>query len=432
VTIVAPVTRERRSDSGAVVGGSAPERPLAFLFGAVSVAALAVAEGGFFPSAWPWATVGLAAAGAIGLLLRHHVAFGRLDLVMLIALGAFTAWIALSGVWSDDATASLREARRALLYLAGLVAALIVVDVRFVRPLLGGVVTAITAVALVGLVSFDGGGSLEGPLGYANALGILVVFALLLLVALTATVAARSRLARVALGVCAALLLATLVLTASRGAWVSLVGGLLVVAVVRRPRIALAAAPLAAAGAVAAGVLLDLGDRPYYWRAALEQYRTAPLTGTGAGTFAEAWLQFRPDDLTLLDTPQVMDAHSLYLETLAELGPVGIVLLAAALAVPLVAAGRRRREPWVAGVAGCYGAYLIHAGLDWDWEMPAVTFSALLCGVALLVAARDRELALGRRGRAACLAMLAATVAFSLASEVPEQTAGYGARGHLP
>lgn len=407
------MTEERRSDSGAAVGVSSLGRPLAFLFGAVSVAALAAADGGFFPSAWPWATTGLAAAGAIGLLLRHHVSFGRLDLVMLSALGAFTAWVALSGVWSDDETASLREARRALLYLAGLVAALAVADVRFVRPLLGGVVTAITAVALVGLVSFDGG-SLEGPLGYANALGILVVFALLLLVALTATT--RSRLERGALGVCAALLVATLVLTDSRGAWVSLVGGLLVVAAVRRPRIALAAAPLAAAGAVGAGALLDLGDRPYYWRAALEQYRARPLTGTGAGTFAEAWLQFRPDDLTLLDTPQVMDAHSLYLEALAELGPVGIVLLAAALAVPLVAAGRRRREPWVAGVAGCYAAYLIHAGLDWDWEMPAVTFSALLCGVALLAAARDRGLALGRRGRAACLAILAATAAFSLAS----------------
>jgi hypothetical protein len=31
---------------------------------------------------------------------------------------------------------------------------------------------------------------------------------------------------------------------------------------------------------------------------------------------------------------------------------------------------------------------LVHAGVDWDWEMPVVTLAALYCGGAMLVAAR--------------------------------------------
>ncbi|HYT50946.1 MAG TPA: hypothetical protein VEL10_01935 [Gaiellaceae bacterium] len=42
---------------------------------------------------------------------------------------------------------------------------------------------------------------------------------------------------------------------------------------------------------------------------------------------------------------KVRDAHSLYVETLAELGPIGLALLSAALVVPLVAAVRARRHP---------------------------------------------------------------------------------------
>src|SRR6266542_4459338 len=48
---------------------------------------------------------------------------------------------------------------------------------------------------------------------------------------------------------------------------------------------------------------------------------------------------------TARSTPKESDAHSLYVETLAELGPIGLALLSAALVVPLVAAVRARRHP---------------------------------------------------------------------------------------
>jgi tetratricopeptide (TPR) repeat protein len=41
----------------------------------------------------------------------------------------------------------------------------------------------------------------------------------------------------------------------------------------------------------------------------------------------------------------------------------------------------------VPGVLAAYVAYLAHAGIDWDWEMGALTLLALACAAALLAAA---------------------------------------------
>ena len=84
------------------------------------------------------------------------------------------------------------------------------------------------------------------------------------------------------------------------------------------------------------------------------------------------------------------DAHSLYLETLAELGPIGLALLLAALIIPLLAL-RGGRDPLLATAAGAYVAFLVHTGVDWDWELPAVTLAGLACGSAMLVARRPSD-----------------------------------------
>jgi hypothetical protein len=108
----------------------------------------------------------------------------------------------------------------------------------------------------------------------------------------------------------------------------------------------------------------------------------------------------------------VLDAHSLYVETLAELGPIGLVLLAVALSVPIVAAVRVRDDPLAAGAAAAYAAFLVHAGLDWDWEMPAVTLAGLLCGVGVLVGMRrdSNQIRVGGRARGG-LAVIALVIA---------------------
>jgi hypothetical protein len=126
-------------------------------------------------------------------------------------------------------------------------------------------------------------------------------------------------------------------------------------------------------------------ERLDFWDAAWGDYRDHPWLGSGAGSYERYWLEHRPTSF------KVRDAHALYLETLAELGPVGLALLLTALAVPVAAAARARRHELVPVAFGAYVAYLVHAGADWDWEMPAVTLSALLCGAAILVSARGES-----------------------------------------
>jgi hypothetical protein len=82
------------------------------------------------------------------------------------------------------------------------------------------------------------------------------------------------------------------------------------------------------------------------------------------------------------------DAHSLYVETLAELGVAGFVVLVAVLAIPLVAARRVLRTAYVPALVGTYIALLAHAAIDWDWEMPVVIVAALACGLAIVAAER--------------------------------------------
>jgi tetratricopeptide (TPR) repeat protein len=127
---------------------------------------------------------------------------------------------------------------------------------------------------------------------------------------------------------------------------------------------------------------LSGNGRSEHWHTAWQQASSHPLLGGGAGTYDEFWFQHRRLDTT------VHDAHSLYLETLAELGPPGLLLLALVLAVPLAAVRRARSSPLAAVACAGYVAYLLHAAADWDWEMPAVTLAALFCGIALLAAAR--------------------------------------------
>ncbi len=139
---------------------------------------------------------------------------------------------------------------------------------------------------------------------------------------------------------------------------------------------------LAVGAAAASRAVGALGDRPAYWRAAWLDYLAHPLFGSGAGSFGAAWLRYRT-------TPAVtLDAHNLYLETLAELGPLGLVLLLAMLVMPLLAVAAARRQPLGVPAAGAYAAFLVHAAVDWDWEMPAVTVVALLTSAVLLAGDR--------------------------------------------
>jgi hypothetical protein len=119
------------------------------------------------------------------------------------------------------------------------------------------------------------------------------------------------------------------------------------------------------------------------WRLAWDDARKHTLLGAGSGTYERYFLAHQPPAIG-----RVRDAHGLYIETLAELGPFGLILLLGALVLPLTVLGAARSHPLIPGAVGAYVAYLVHTGIDWDWELPAVTLTGLLCGAAIVVAAR--------------------------------------------
>ena len=123
-------------------------------------------------------------------------------------------------------------------------------------------------------------------------------------------------------------------------------------------------------------------DRLNLWSTAWHQYTAHPVLGSGAGRYQQYWLAHRPSTL------HVVNAHNLYLETLDELGPLGLVLLLVALATPLTAVRHARSAPIAAGLAGAYVAAVAHVTADWDWQLPGVMLAGLAAGVALTAAAR--------------------------------------------
>ncbi|MBE2318747.1 O-antigen ligase family protein [Solirubrobacter sp. CPCC 204708] len=137
-----------------------------------------------------------------------------------------------------------------------------------------------------------------------------------------------------------------------------------------------------------------------HWEVALDVWAQQRLLGTGAGTFELGWEQRRPSFFV------VRDAHSLALEMLAELGVVGLVLLMAVLLTPLAVAlarGLVRRSPdhdAHAVVAAAGVALLVHACVDWDWEMPSV-FVWFFAAAGVVVAAPLGAARAGNPGRTA-------------------------------
>jgi O-Antigen ligase len=494
------------------------------------VVGLAGAQGGFFPSAWGWATLPLLWVVAVALALRQRVRLSGAELAFIGLVAAVAAWILLSAAWSVAPAASILESQRGLVYVAAIAAALVVARSRYVGQVLGGVLAAIAGIAAFSLATRifpDRVGVFEAktvyrlaqPIGYWNGLAIFCGMGALLALGFAAR--ARTVLARAAGAAALVLLMPTLYFTFGRGPWIALAAGLVAAVAVDPRRLQLlltlfAVAPASAAAVwlasrrsglthanatlsqathdghrlalfllllglanAAVGVALALVERrvrpgpaaralfatavalvvlgglstvfvryggpvtlakkgynafkapsPHpvnlnrrllsfsgngradLWRLAWDDAKRHELAGTGAGTYERYFLAHQPAKVG-----RVRDAHGLYVETLAELGGIGLMMLLAALAVPFLVLRRGRGHPFVPAATGAYVAYLVHAGVDWDWELPAVTLAGLLCGASLLLAARRafRSPPLNARLR---WGGVAAAVAVSLAAAV--------------
>jgi tetratricopeptide (TPR) repeat protein len=132
-------------------------------------------------------------------------------------------------------------------------------------------------------------------------------------------------------------------------------------------------------------------NRYQFWKAALDQVESEPLTGTGSGTFEYWWA--RNGETTDI----VRDTHSLYMQTLGELGIVGFLLLIGFLATVFVAGGlaiasRARERPYLAAAIAGIVAFCLTAAFDWVWQNPVLPIVLLLLA-SVLVTARARATA---------------------------------------
>jgi O-Antigen ligase len=129
-------------------------------------------------------------------------------------------------------------------------------------------------------------------------------------------------------------------------------------------------------------------NRYRYWEVALETWADHPLVGTGSGGFQVEWLKERDR------VDRSGDAHSLYLETAAELGLVGLGFLLLFLGGATAGAVRLYRlDPAAAaGLAAGLAGWAVCAGLDWHWEMPAVTLLMLLLAAAAIAWSEERAI----------------------------------------
>lgn len=204
-----------------------------------------------------------------------------------------------------------------------------------------------------------------------------------------------------------------LLLTGSRGGYLSLVCGLFTFAVLsllaikkaRRERFWLATSSVVAGGAIAMGAAVYFVVQQYplqsratmllsgqeqtnirftLWQIALQQFAVKPVTGTGSATYLYYARELRPP--SMLSDP--VYAHNDYLQYLAEFGVVGAVVLLIFLFIHLssgwkflmwsvgqrgAALGRLRSDSLALNIGALSAviAYVVHSVFDFNLHIPA-------------------------------------------------------------
>jgi O-antigen ligase len=307
-----------------------------------------------------------------GLVLRRRpvpVAIREQPVTCACAVG-LVVWALVSIAWAADPATALSTAFR---LGQGVVVVFVIAgcatDRRALRFLMMAFVAGATLSGLLGLLGVggavvaDASGAvttrLGGGLGDPNYLAAVLVPALVFALALGRTSARRRD--QVALLLAALVMLLALVRTDSRGGLVALVATLVATAVaggpLRRPLLGAATAALVVGAVVfvffasssSLSRLTSASDggagRTELWSVAGDVVRAHPILGVGSGNFpvVEATYAARTDaNLTkpYLELTEGEVVHNTYLHVLAELGIVGLLLLATVI-VGAIAAGHR-------------------------------------------------------------------------------------------
>lgn len=253
-------------------------------------------------------------------------------------------------------------------------------------------------------------GRSSGSFGSPNSLAAFLV----LLIPATAGMCFRrhaSVASRIAWGYLTFVLGFGLVLTISRGAWISLgivavVAPLVVVkgGVARRLRGGALATLFVLAAFVAVWATLPAArdritelktnagelSRPVMWQAAWRIFLNNPVSGGGAGSYGVLFDRYRPEGFQL----QPRWAHNEFLNTLSDYGAIGGVLLfGGGVAIAIAGCGRGRKprhevttapEYFVAGLGAGLAAFVIQLGVDFGLKIPALGLTVAVVGALWL------------------------------------------------
>jgi O-Antigen ligase len=378
---------------------------------ALALAAWAVFDGALVGVVGAGVGPALLLVGVVAVLLvcrrlrsedRELLLAGLIGIGLLVAAASWLGVAGRAGSWAFQAQ-GLWRASSTLTYPNATAALLATISLLVLGRLVATPGSVPLALAATGLLT-----GLGATMSRAGALALVVgLLVLAWLLGLGAT-------ARAAVGPVAGALAAMLGLLPSMPAaspprpalaLVGLGAGLGLAAIVTRlprwPALALAGGVLVAG---VAGLLLAAGggmggaaqtvaqargnlaspDRTGALHAALQSVSQDPLTGTGPGNADLRWKGH--DDGSRLYTY----VHNEYLQAAAELGLVGLVLLA----ILLVAIARllwrarptgRAGATW-AGVVAAAAAFTLHSGFDFVWHLPAIVLTVMmLIGLVLPV-----------------------------------------------
>ena len=132
--------------------------------------------------------------------------------------------------------------------------------------------------------------------------------------------------------------------------------------------------------------------RAQFWEAALDAFASKPITGVGADNYALYW-NAHPEAQTVTG-----NAHSMFLDELADLGPLGLLLALGPFAAAAVAARARwgsRSSSALGPVLAMLVAASVGAVVDWTWRIPA-SFIPAIVAIALLTGSALRPASAGR------------------------------------
>jgi UDP-GlcNAc:undecaprenyl-phosphate GlcNAc-1-phosphate transferase len=158
------------------------------------------------------------------------------------------------------------------------------------------------------------------------------------------------------------------------------------------------------------------GNRYDYWRVAARTWAGDPLAGVGGGNYSQSYYRERST------TEAILQPHSLELQTLAELGVIGVALLGAVLAAVVAGIQAQRRRamasPLERGLlvacTGILAAWALHTSVDWMHLIPGVSAAALIV-VAILLRPGPPAPAAQPRGRSPRTALLAGLCVIAVA-----------------